>query len=67
MKTEEEILNKLTQMREGFETYINNFNKTIKVNYFNGLPQELEKDTIYNIVKSQIEALEWVLKDSRRK
>ena len=67
MKTEEEILNKLTQMKEGFETYINNFNSTIKVNYFNGLPQELEKDTIYNIVKSQIEALEWVLKDSRRK
>lgn len=67
MKTEEEIRIKITQMKEGLEKYIEHFNSSIKVNYFNGLPLELEKDVIFNVTKNQIEALEWVLKDSRRK
>lgn len=67
MKTEDEIKNKIIQMKEGLDKYIEHFNNSLKVNYFNGLPLELEKDVIYNITRSQIEALEWVLKDNRRK
>ena len=67
MKTEEEIIVKISQMKDGLQRYIDNFNSKISCNYFNGLPIELEKDIIYNVTKNQIEALEWVLKDSRRK
>ena len=66
MKTEEEIQLKIEKMKEDLSLYIEHFNNSIKLDV-NGVPNMIDNDIIYNISKSQIEALEWVLKDSRRK
>lgn len=66
MKTEEEIQIKIDKMKEDLLLYIEHFNNSIKLDV-NGVPNMIDNDIIYNISKSQIEALEWVLKDSRRK
>jgi hypothetical protein len=65
MKTKEQIEEKIKQMKISMEDYTNHFNSSLKINYLNGLPLELEKDVIYNTIKNQIEALEWVLKDTK--
>lgn len=65
MKTKEQIEEKIKQMKTSMEDYTNHFNSSLKINYLNGLPLELEKDVIYNTIKNQIEALEWVLKDTK--
>lgn len=63
MKSKEEIEQKIESMKKGLEQYVVLWESELKVNSMNGLPIQIENDTKYNIVKNQIEALEWVLKD----
>ena len=63
MKSQEEIENKIKAMKEGLTLYVENWNCDVKINGFNGLPLQITQDVNYNIIKNQIEALEWVLKD----
>lgn len=63
MKSKEDIEEKITDMKVGLQQYIDNWNTDIKLNGINGLPLEIENDNNYNIIKSQLEALEWVLKE----
>lgn len=67
MKSQLEIEEKLSIIKEGLKTYIDMWNNSIKISSINGLPMEISQDVNYNIIKNQIEALEWVLKDSGRK
>lgn len=63
MKSKEDIEEKIADMKVGLQQYIDNWNTDIKLNGINGLPLRLETDINYNIIKNQIEALEWVLKE----
>lgn len=63
MKSKEQIESKLQAIKDGLEKYIENWNSDIKINPINGLPLEIKQDVNYNIIRNQIEALEWVLKD----
>jgi hypothetical protein len=63
MKSQEEIENKIKSMKEGLSMYVENWNNSIKCDSINGLPIQLIQDVNYNVIKNQIEALEWVLKD----
>lgn len=63
MKSKEQIESKLQAIKDGLEKYVENWNSDIKINPINGLPLEIKQDVNYNIIRNQIEALEWVLKD----
>lgn len=63
MKSKEVIEEKLKSMKDGLQNYIEIWNSDIKIDTINGLPLQLENDVNYNIIKNQIEALEWVLKE----
>ena len=63
MKSQEEIENKIKAMKDGLNLYVENWNRDVKINGLNCLPLQITQDVNYNIIKNQIEALEWVLKD----
>ncbi len=61
MKSQEVIEEKIKVMKDSMQQYVDVWNSSIKM--INGIPLQIEKDINYNIIKNQIEALEWVLKD----
>lgn len=61
MKSQEVIEEKIKTMKDSMQQYVDVWNSSIKM--INGIPLQIEKDINYNIIKNQIEALEWVLKD----
>ncbi len=67
MKTEEEIKDKIKIMKSGLEKYVEHWNNRTPISSINGLPILLTQDVTYNIIKNQIEALEWVLQITKNK
>lgn len=67
MKTEEEIKDKIRIMKSGLEKYVEHWNNRTPISSINGLPILLTQDVTYNIIKNQIEALEWVLQVTKNK
>lgn len=67
MKSREEIEEKISKMKKGLENYVEMWEKDIHFGIINGVPVMIHEDINYNIIKNQIEALEWVLKETRRK
>jgi len=67
MKTEEEIKDKIRIMKAGLEKYVEHWNNRTPISSINGLPILLTQDVTYNIIKNQIEALEWVLQITKNK
>lgn len=61
MKSQEVIEEKIKKMKEDMQQYVDIWNSSITM--VNGIPIPIEGDLNYNIIKNQIEALEWVLKD----
>jgi hypothetical protein len=62
MKNKEKIEEKVLQLEESLKEYESIWNNDEHLNN-NGLPIDIKQDVSYNIIKNQIDALKWVLKD----